>query len=33
MITPPLIIDAAQVDELLGLLERAIARFEREITW
>ena len=33
MITPPLIIDATQVDELLGLLERAIARFEREITW
>ena len=31
MITPPLIIDAAQVDELVGLLGRAITRFEREL--
>ena len=33
MITPPLIIDAAQVDELIELLGRSIAAFEREITW
>jgi adenosylmethionine-8-amino-7-oxononanoate aminotransferase len=31
MITPPLIIDAAQVDELIELLGRAITRFEREL--
>jgi adenosylmethionine-8-amino-7-oxononanoate aminotransferase len=31
MITPPLIIDAAQVDELVGLLERAITAFERSL--
>jgi adenosylmethionine-8-amino-7-oxononanoate aminotransferase len=29
MLTPPLIIDAGQVDELVGLLERAIVAFER----
>ena len=32
MITPPLIIDAAQVDELVGLLERAITAFERSLS-
>jgi len=32
MITPPLIIDAAQVDELVELLGRAITRFERELS-
>jgi adenosylmethionine-8-amino-7-oxononanoate aminotransferase len=31
MLTPPLIIDAAQVDELVGLLERAILAFERTL--
>jgi adenosylmethionine-8-amino-7-oxononanoate aminotransferase len=31
MITPPLIVDAAQVDELVGLLERALAAFERTL--
>ncbi len=31
MITPPLIIDAAQVDELVGLLGRAITRLEQEL--
>jgi adenosylmethionine-8-amino-7-oxononanoate aminotransferase len=31
MITPPLIIDAAQVDELVGLLDRAITRLEQEL--
>jgi adenosylmethionine-8-amino-7-oxononanoate aminotransferase len=31
MITPPLIIDAAQVDELVERLERAIVAFEREV--
>jgi adenosylmethionine-8-amino-7-oxononanoate aminotransferase len=32
MITPPLIIDAAQVDELVDLLARAIAAFERTLS-
>jgi adenosylmethionine-8-amino-7-oxononanoate aminotransferase len=31
MITPPLIIDAVQVDELVGLLGRAIIAFERSL--
>lgn len=32
MITPPLIIDAAGVDELIDLLERALADFEAELS-
>jgi adenosylmethionine-8-amino-7-oxononanoate aminotransferase len=32
MITPPLIIDAAQVDELIELLGRSIAAFERTLS-
>jgi hypothetical protein len=31
MITPPLIIDATQVDEFVGLLGRAITRLEQEL--
>lgn len=31
MITPPLIIDAAQVDELVALLEHSVLAFEREL--